>query len=393
MKPMQTFSKNPLARLSAIFSILTTVLLVEVGKTTLIAQDGNTMLYIHGHPDDEGIFGGGLLPYYSQVANTNVISLGMVTRNPNGSNPLQGSSGENRIEELKNAIRVYSGDSTFSTNSYGHEVAGNITLVEGGYIGTGCCDPDPVDTWSDSGDGFGWGSSIGVTNVTPGFGNIYGLSDARFAAAYGIAREIRRYRPQVVVTPHDLEGDYGHSVHSATAIAAIDAFTLAADSSVDIDGLAAFQTQKLYLRGDANDNRNTISWDGFTSTGGISSLFHDGFEDQTINGLSPREVTNLGLQEHASQGFHRVETVFIDNQNFEGNHSEWWTLYASTVGADTLEATFTVPGDVTGRQYQGFARGNFFQNVTAVPEPTGTAFVFLTMTGLSLFHRRRRKLL
>ena len=177
------------------------------------------------------------------------------------------------------------------------------TFVEGGYIDTGCCDPDPDDSWSDSGDGVGWGSSIGVTNVTPGFGNIYGLSDARFAAAYGIAREIRRYRPQVVVTPHDLEGDYGHSNHSATAIAAIDAFTLAADSSVDIDGLAAFQTQKLYLRGDANDNRNTISWDGFTSTGGISSLFHDGFEDQTINGLSPREVTNLGLQEHASQGF------------------------------------------------------------------------------------------
>lgn len=387
---MHKYSRN-IVQLGALFTFLVMALLFESSSIKLFAQDGNTMLFVHGHPDDEGIFGGGVLPYYSQVANTNVVSLGMVTRNPNGSNPLIGTGGISRIQELKNAIKVYAGDSTFSTNGFGHEVAGNITFVEGGYIDTGCCDPNPNDTWSDSGDGFGWGSSSGVSSFTPGFGNIHGLTDARFAAAYGIAREIRRYRPEVIVTPHDLEGDYGHSNHSATAIAAIDAFALAADASVNIDGLASFQAQKLYLRGDANDNRDSIAWDGFSSNGGINSLFHEEFENASINGLSPRSVADLGLLEHSSQGFLESETVFVGGQRFEGNHAELWTLYASTVGADTLESTFSVAGDVTGRQYSGFARGNFFQNISAVPEPSGMTFVFLTATGLGLFHRKRRK--
>lgn len=333
--------------------------------------DRAQLLFVGAHPDDEGIFSGGLLPYYAQTLDMNVAAVSIVTRNANGFDPLTAGNGANRLQELRNAYDTYAGQALGSgtTNNFGAYVTGNITSTNlsfvdsGGYNAAG----NAQVSWN------AWGSNGTVSQVTPGYGNTDFISDGRYAAAFAIARQIRLYRPDVVVAGHDLEGDYGHSDHSAAAIALIDAFALAGDETVDIDGLAAWQAQTLYLRGDADDNRASISWgagaQSFHSDGGINSLFHDFFEDPTINGQTPRQVADAGVDQHVSQGSNvtNVASVFEPQihqvASFRDSPSEWWTLYESTVGPDTLSSTFTVPGDWTGSPYSGFALGNFFENV------------------------------
>ncbi len=328
-----------------------------------VNANGINLLIVSAHPDDEGIFGGGLLPYYAQVKNIQVTLLNMVTRNANGHDPLM-SGGTSRIQELRNAVDVYAGMPIGSgtVNGLGHYVTGNITFVEAGLIDTGCCGANPNDSWSDDGDGYGWGLSSGVTLVSPGYGNKLSMDDGRAAASWIIAREIRRFQPEVVVTVHDLEGDYGHSNHVASAIGLIEAYELAADAGTDIDGIAPWLAQKLYLRGGPYDNRSSISWDNFTSDGGINALFHGYMEQESINGQSPRTVADQGLNQHVSQGSPDVSTVFRSNENFNGHHSEWWTLYRSTVGSDAL-STFTIDGDTTGSTYTDWGFGDFLENL------------------------------
>lgn len=339
------------------------------------------LLYVFAHPDDEGIFGGGLLPYYTQVRNLPVAAVNLVTRNPNGSDPLT-SGGRSRVDEMRRAVDVYAGQPLGSGAANGRDyLSGNIWLVTAGLIDTGCCSTPPDDSWSDVGDGRGWGISSGVTQVTPGFGNPDGIADGRLAVAWTIARQIRRFRPEVVVTCHDLEGDYGHSNHTANAIGMIDAWSLAADPGVDIDGLPPWQASKLYLRGGPTDNRDSISYDfteepfpgTFTSDGGIHPLFHDFFEDSSIDGQTPRQVADAGLKQHVSQGGGNFSpsTVFLSGENFDGHHSEWWTLYRSTVGPDTIEPAFTVTGDTTATTYTGWAQGDFFENLTIFADRDG----------------------
>ena len=334
-----------------------------IGRDWLSEIEKPNMLFIHAHPDDEGIFGGGVLPYYAQARDMSVTSLAMTTRNPDGSYPMSRSSAD-RMQMLRNAMDIYAGQptGTGTFNEFGHYITGNITHVESGLVATSCCDPDPLRTWSQADDGKAWGIASYVTEETPGYGNMEGMSDGRLAGAWIIAREIRRFQPEVVVSVHDLEGDYGHENHSASTIALIEAFDLAADSGVNIDGLEPWQVSKVYIRGGASDNRNSIAWDNFTSDGGINSLFHDFMEETMISGQSPRTIADQGLDEHVSEGRPDVSTVFRASENFNGHHSEWWTLYRSIVGADTT-TTFTVSGDTTNSTYNGWARGDFFENI------------------------------
>ena len=345
--------------------------ILPVSARTIPPPPRVPLLFVHAHADDESIFGGGVLPYYAQTRNLPVAVVTIITRNPNGSSPITSGS-TSRIAELRRAMDVYAGQPLGSGLLTGTDYhTGNIVQTNVGFIDTGCCSVPPDDSWSDAGDGFGWGLSSGVTQVTPGLGNIDGFANGRLAARWAVARQIRRYRPDVVVTCHDLEGDYGHSNHTATAIACIEATTLAADPATDIDGLPPWQTRKLYLRGGPADNRNTIAYvfndplfpSSFTSNGGIHPLFHDFFEEPTINGQTPRQVADAGLNQHVSQGNLDVSTVFRTGESFNGHHSEWWTLYQSNTGPDTIEPAFTIAGDTTASTYSGWARGDFFDNL------------------------------
>ncbi len=61
-----------------------------------------------------------------------------------------------------------------------------------------------------------------------------------------IATLIRRLRPQVVIT-FDPIGGYRHPDHIAVHNATVAAFPIAADASINLDGLRAFAPQKLYF--------------------------------------------------------------------------------------------------------------------------------------------------
>lgn len=360
-------------------SLIWAVLLAFVLPASAQMPDKATVFLAHAHMDDESIWPGGVLPYYSQVKNIPVTLYSAVTRAGNGSYPIM-ANGRSRVADLRRAVDVYAGQSLESGvfSALGHYTSGNITMVEGGFTDTGCCGADPTDTWSTAGDNSSWGTSPAVSQLTPGFGNMFGMSDARWAAAWGMAREIRRFRPEVVVSAHDLEGDYGHSNHTSIAIAAIDAYDMAADPAVNIEGLAVWQAKKLYVRGDSYDNRDTLLWPDlssafpdFASDGGINSLFHDYFEDPSIDSQTPREVGNDGLDQHIAwkthlPGGHDVTTIYDPNTVRPGNHSEWWTLYRSTVGPDTPTGPFTIAGDYTETVYDGWARGDFFENIPIV---------------------------
>jgi len=172
----------------------------------------------------------------------------IVTRNPDGSYPLLGGGVTDRIAEFHNALDVYAGQNSGSgtTNSLGYYQTGNITMVEGGLRDDGRYDnKDASLAW------IKWGNSVG---------NSDGIADGRYAAAYTVARAIRRFRPEVVMTAHDFEGDYGHAAHTASAIATTEGYELVADANVDIDGLPAWLAKKLYIRGDDTDNTLTRTY-------------------------------------------------------------------------------------------------------------------------------------
>ena len=332
------------------------------------------MLVINAHPDDEGIFGGGILPYYAQVQRRQVAQLIMVTRNANGRAPLLAGV-LNRMQELRDAVDVYGGQPAglglHAPNLYR---SGNLLLIDGGFVDTGCCNANPDQSWGKGGRG--WGTSNVVTQVTPGLGNTVGIASGREAAAWVVAKTIRRYRPAVVVSVHNFTGDYGHSNHTATAIAAVEGERMAADPSKNIDGLAPWTVSKLYIRGapltnyyqGGNPEQGRITWGSFTPELAINGFFHRQSETAQIGGKTPRQVSDLGLAKHVSQGLVRATTVFGATP-FDPNYSEWWSLYRTTVGPDAL-STFQVPGDRTATHYQQWGSVSFFEHLRVLRPDT-----------------------
>ncbi|MEZ4509942.1 MAG: PIG-L family deacetylase [Eubacteriales bacterium] len=103
---------------------------------------------------------------------------------------------------------------------------------------------------------------------------------------------IRRFTPEVIVT-HDLDGEYGHGAHMATAYCMTNALPLAADESADPDSAAvygAWQTKKLYLHL-YGENAITMDWNiPLAAFGGKTAL----------------EVANEAYHMHVSQlEYHR----------------------------------------------------------------------------------------
>ena len=99
--------------------------------------------------------------------------------------------------------------------------------------------------------------------------------------------QIRRFQPEVIVT-HDLNGEYGHGAHMATAYCMVNAVPMAADAAADPDSFAkygAWQTQKLYLHLYA-ENPITMDWNQKLST---------------FDGKSALEVANEAYHMHVSQ--------------------------------------------------------------------------------------------
>lgn len=288
------------------------------------------VLVISAHPDDEGIFFGGVLPYMTQVRQVEALNISMTSGDWL---PQHGPPGWLREQELGAANWVYG----FRNEPLFPRF------------------PDvPTSTLNQTWDA--WGDGVVGTNT---------IAEGREKAGQYLAEQIRRFRPEVIIV-QDLDGEYGHNNHKATALATVDAYELALNPLIDIAGLDAWQPKKFYIH---QSEANGLGTPGFTF---VNWLFHDFTEDVSIDTTNdgipdstPRQVAEMGLAEHVSQGGLNslaVSTVFRTGEAFDGHHSEWWGLYRSTVGPDTL-TNF----EIAGQSYTNWALGDFFENVFEPP--------------------------
>ena len=166
-----------------------------------------------------------------------------------------------------------------------------------------------------------------------------------------LAEQIRRFQPEVIVT-HDLDGEYGHGAHMATATCMVNAVPLAADASFDPDTVKAYgtwQTQKLYLHL-YPENTITMDWNQpLSAFGGKTAL----------------EVANESYHMHVSQlDYH--SNVFIGG-DFSSTD---FGLEYSVVGADSAKDDF----------FEHIDPARLSGYVAPTPAPTVTAAATITPT-------------
>ena len=132
---------------------------------------------------------------------------------------------------------------------------------------------------------------------------------------------IRRFQPEVIVS-HDVNGEYGHGAHRATAHCLLEAVPLAADAAQYPDSITkygAWQTQKLYLHLYAEQTR-TMDWRvPLTAFGGKTAI----------------DLANEAYDMHVSQQEYH-QTVY-DEGDF---NSAVFGLAYSAVGADEAKDDF-----------------------------------------------------
>ncbi len=281
-----------------------------------------TLLAVSAHQDDEGVFFGGALPYYSSVLNLPTMVLCMT-----------GGRDAVRDEELRCAAWTYG---LRYEPLFGHFVSFlSSWLTNNPY--TNNIDVS-WDVWADG--------------VFQGDGSDLEAGKAR--AINYVAEQIRRYRPDVIIT-HDLNGETGHNEHKATAYAVTRAFFVAADptaTATNLVGLPPWQAKKLYMH-----------------VYPINRIFHEFWETPypALTNLTPHQVVNTGLTCHVSQGPSRwiCASVYPPSGMYSSWPSEWWGLYASMVGPDTVSSSnLVVHGYMVA---SGVAAGDFLEHVSLAP--------------------------
>ncbi len=305
----------------------------ESGKAWLPRPAKVGLMVVSTHPDDEGIFFGGAIPYYAQTRGIPTLLVSMTSGDWTLSPPI-------REAEQRNAAWAY-GLRYQPLFPRFRDVSEAVATTY----------PNKIDaTWDYWADGIlqNDGSDIEI---------------GKTKAIRYLAEQFRRYRPEVVAT-HDLDGEYGHSNHKATAWAVTQAYAMAADPAANapnLTGLPPWQVKKLYVHEYSN-----------------RPLFHDHWETASINDggvmKSPRAIANLGLDFHVTQSRPNVSTVFLTGEvsaSWATHPSEWWGLHSSSVGDDAVQPAFTVAGDTTGTTYTAWARGNFLQNLAVVTDLDG----------------------
>lgn len=249
------------------------------------------LMVITAHPDDEGIFFGGALPYYTQVEQRTTVLIGMNGDTNNHANI-------DRREELERAAWHY---------GVRHQ---------------------PIN--------------FGYPDVNSNVANQWEPGLGQLGVAMRLATEIRRFRPEVILT-HDLNGEYGHAAHQVTAAATVQAFAIAADASVDLDGLEVWQPQKLYLHLYQSPGGNQPVPNELVSANGY--MYHSWEETfDELGGRSSRDVANEALQCHQDPlrvwPDLQVSSRAVVGEVFDGHHAEDWGLGLTEVGPDTTHSDF-----------------------------------------------------
>jgi len=302
------------------------------------------LMVVHAHPDDEAIFFGGTLPYYSQVLGLPTVLVDMTTGFLNDDCTQTANSDTREAEHREVAWR------------YGLPTIPVYPFFQDTWTGIPADIARNWDRWADC--------------VEDGDD----VAEGQERASRYLAEQIRRYRPEVIAT-HDFGGEYGHGDHRATAHSTAAAWDLAADRDTVIDDGAnpPHTITPLGVVGDPWEAKKV-----YIHFYDQNRLFHDHWEEVTIDGdddglpdQTPREVANHAMDAYVSQGQPKVATVYDPLANggnsWDDYPSEWWGLHASTVGPDSVAGDFTIEGQL----YSGWARGDFMEHIP-MPPPTVT---------------------
>jgi len=106
--------------------------------------------------------------------------------------------------------------------------------------------------------------------------------------------EIRRLRPDVIITNHDTTSGHGH--HQATGRLILQAFDAAADPTQfpdQLDEVKPWQPQRLFVRGGRNQSETQPA---------TAQVVIDPNEMDPVRGMTYAQQALLGLQQHATQG-------------------------------------------------------------------------------------------
>ena len=147
-----------------------------------------------------------------------------------------------------------------------------------------------------------------------------------------LVEQIRRFQPEVIVT-HDLNGEYGHGAHMATATCMVNAVPQAADATAFPDSAAAYgawQTQKLYLhlypekQIEMDWNQPLDAFGGMTALEAANEAYHmhvsqleyhsnvygDGDYSSSLYGLAS---TAVGADEAKNDFFEHIDPARLSN--------------------------------------------------------------------------------
>ena len=241
------------------------------------------VMFISTHPDDELIFFGGAIPTYAAEMKRDVV-VAYYTR----SNPTRSSELLNGLWYM--GVRNYPVIGAFSDKMYkvmdkSYEYAGSGSLTKGKKL---------VNGW--------------------------------FVELY------RKYKPEVVVT-HDIDGEYGHSMHMMVSDAAYNAIAIAADEDQYTDSTVAYGTwevKKLY-RHLWPENQITFDWTvPLTSMGG---------------------ATGIELADSAFELFHKTQETSGQSVGTTGVEYDntLFGLVHTTVGEDVEKNDFLENIDLSGK--------------------------------------------
>lgn len=262
-------------RLTSLCTLTIIGLLVPAGAFAQDWQelpDRAAIMFLTSHPDDEAIFFGGMLPYYSQVRNMPTVLVSMTSGDYWDYQGFEG--GWPREQELRNAAAIYGVQYEPIFTRFKDVWTDGLSAPDLPSFDD-AQNPDYTFQWWDDQD-----DRTGPFYSKSG-NDIYGTpadtpEQGRQSSALALAQLIRDRKPTVLVTHDPINGEYGHGNHKATGIAMQAAWDLAAGRSTNIESTSITPDT---LSGDPWEAAKVYLHLLDENQGALNALFHNYLEE------------------------------------------------------------------------------------------------------------------